>query len=65
MRKIVFSKVGIHFETEQGVINAHWIDLFGIGLCKSISNRVLKSMGRFWSQFFEGLKHIITKRGLI
>ena len=64
MRRIVLSKVGIHFETEKGAINSHWNDLFGMGLCKSIPNRVLRSMCRFWSQFFSGLKYIIIKRGL-
>jgi hypothetical protein len=65
MRRIVFSKIGIHFETEQGVINAHWIDLVGMGLCKEIPNRILRSMGRFWFQFFYGLIYIITKKGLM
>ena len=64
MRRIILSKIGIHFETEQVIINAHWNDLFGTGLSKSIPNRVLKSMSRFWSQIFNGLRNIITKRGL-
>ena len=65
MRKITTSNIGIHFETEQGQLNAHWNDLFGMGLCREIPNRVLRSMGRFWSQFFYGVRYIITKRGLL
>jgi len=63
MRKIILSKIGIHFETEHGGINAHWIDLFGVGLCREIPNRVLKSMARFWTQFFGGLEYIIKHKG--
>ena len=63
MRRITLSKVGIHFETESGAVNAHWNDLFGLGLCRTIPNRVLRSMGRFWTQVYYGLRYVIIKRG--
>jgi len=61
MRKITFSKYGVHFETNAGAINAHWRDLFGIGLCKSIPYHTLKSVRRFWEQVFRGIKFLIIK----
>jgi len=55
MRRITFSKYGIHFETNTGQINAHWRDLFGIGLADDIPNHILKSMQRFWGQVVVGI----------
>ena len=65
MRRITLSKVGIHFETDEGAINAHWDDLFGVGLYREIPNRVLRSMGRFWSQVYSGLIYVATNRSLM
>lgn len=65
MRRIVLSKIGIHFETEMGGINAHWRDLVGFGLNKDIPFHILQSMRRFWEQFFIGIRYIITRRGLL
>lgn len=55
MRRITFSKYGIHFGTNAGQINAHWKDLFGIGLASAIPNHTLKSIKRFWRQLIEGI----------
>ena len=60
MRKITLSKYGIHFQANAGAINAHWEDLFGIGLVSSIPFHTLKSMGRFWGQVFLGIKFLVT-----
>lgn len=62
MRRITFSKYGIHFETTAGQINAHWKDLFGIGLVDDIPNHILKSMSRFWSQVLRGIVFLIRGR---
>lgn len=59
MRRITFSKYGIHFQTNAGQINAHWKDLFGLGLVSYIPNHTLKSMERFWRQVLEGIIFLI------
>jgi len=60
-RKIYFSKVGIHFYVEEtGQINAHWIDLIGQGLDKTMfQHPYIRSMARFWASIYEGLYFII------
>ena len=62
MRKIYLFKYGICFEKDSGGINAHFDDLFGMGIHKSIKCHILLSMKRFWLQFFQGTKFIFTKR---
>ncbi len=62
-RKITISTQGIHFIVNGvGQINAHWDDLVGLGLDKSISYRVIRSMIRFWGQFGAGVGFIIRGR---
>lgn len=59
MRKIEISEVGIHFITDAGYVNAHWVDLFGIGISSEIKWAILKSMSRFWRQVGAGIAFLI------
>lgn len=59
MGKIELSKQGIHFETDTGVINAHWVDLFGIGISSKVKWAILKSMARFWRSIGLGMAFLM------
>ena len=62
-RKITVSRQGIHFIVEgTGQINAHWNDLIGQGLSNDFTNRVIRSMLRFWVSFGLGIGFIIRGR---
>ena len=65
MRKIYLFKYGICFKKDSGGINAHFDDLFGMGIHKSIKYHVFLSMKRFWLQFFQGIKFIITNKDIL
>ena len=59
-RRITVSKQGIFFEVDGvGTINAHWNDLIGQGLSRDFSNRVIRSMIRFWVSIRKGIGFII------
>ena len=60
-KRIIISKVGIHFEVKRvGQINAHWIDLIGQGLDKNMfTHPYARSIARFWVSVKEGLYFII------
>ena len=61
MRKIYFSKEGIHFEVKTiGIISAHWIDLIGQGLDKNMfEHPYIRSMHRFWVSVRDGIYLLI------
>jgi len=59
-RRITISRQGIHFIVDGvGQINAHWNDLIGQGLSNDFSNRIIRSMLRFWVSLREGIIFII------
>jgi len=60
MRRITFSRCGLHFETNGGAVNAHWRDLFGIGLSKTIKHHFFLSIKRFWVSVANGIRFLIT-----
>lgn len=65
MRKIYLFKYGICFEKDSGGINAHFNDLFGIGIHKSIKHHIFLSMKRFWQEVFTGIRFICSNKDIL
>lgn len=73
MRKISISNQGIHFETDAGMVNAHWSDIFGFGCykllsknngCKFTNKKVFTfySLKRFWKSVLKGIIFVVKRK---